>query len=111
MGSVQLLLWVGGVHLVGMLCVAALLLPALRDNNAAPRPRQEGDGDDGWGGHGPKLPPNKPEPPNGGIPLLDAEQSHVRLREAGRLSELLPSRERRPAREPERQPDKAPAGR
>lgn len=106
-GQVQLLLWIAGVHLLGLGCVAVLLIPALKDS-PSPNRRPEGESDDGWG-RGPKPPPKPPKPPRGGIPLPDAVQARVRLREPGRLSERLPSRERRPAREPARRPVRTPA--
>jgi hypothetical protein len=105
-GDVQLLLWIAGVHLLGLGCVAVLLIPALKDS-PSPNRRPEGESDDGWG-RGPKPAPKPPEPPRGGIPLPDAAPARVRLREPGRLSERLPSRERRPAREPSRQPVRTP---
>jgi|SRR5579862_1276787 len=106
-GDAQVLLWIAGVHLLGLACVAVLLIPALRDNNPPPVRRNDNDSDDGWG-RGPKLPPAPPSPPRGGIPLPDAEQSRIRLREPGRLSELLPQPQRRPAREPDRRPTRTP---
>jgi hypothetical protein len=107
-GDAQVLLWIAGVHLLGLACIAVLLFPALKDENAPGTVRRsDGESDDGWG-RGPKLPPAPPTPPRGGIPLDDAEQSRIRLREPGRLSELLPSRERRPAREPARRPIRSP---
>ncbi len=106
-GDAQLLLWIAGVHLVGLVCVAVLLFPALRDSPVPPSRRSEGEDDDGWG-RGPKLPPKPPAPPRGGIPLPDAIPSRVRLREPGRLSERLPHRERRPIREPSRRPERVP---
>ena len=105
-GDVQLLLWIAGVHLLGLGCVAVLLIPALKDS-PNPKRRSEGESDDGWG-RGPKRPPKPPTPPRGGIPLPDAIQARVRLREPGRLSERLPQRERRPAREPARRPVRTP---
>lgn len=101
--GVQLILWIAGVHLLGLVCVAVLLLPALRDESATPRWDGEGEGDEGWG-RGPKVPPSRPEPPRGGIPLPDAMPASVRLREHGRLGERLPSRDRRPLHEPARAP-------
>lgn len=103
----QVLLWIAGVHLLGLACVGVLLIPALRENGPGTARRSDSEGDDGWG-RGPKRPPEPPVPPRGGIPLPDAEQSGVRLREPGRLSELLPKRDRRPAREPARRPERAP---
>jgi|SRR5579864_2889452 len=106
-GDAQVLLWIAGVHLLGLACVGVLLIPALRDNNTPPVRRNDGDSDDDGGG-GPKLPPAPPAPPRGGIPLPDAVQSRVRLREPGRLRELLPRPERRRTREPERSPARIP---
>src|SRR5262249_46335628 len=106
-GDAQVLLWIAGVHLLGLGCIAVLLFPALRDDSPNPARRSEGEGDDGWG-RGPKLPPKPPAPPRGGVPLPDAVQSRIRLRGPGRLSELLPSPARRPAREPVRPPVRTP---
>jgi hypothetical protein len=107
-GDAQLMLWIAAVHMVGLLCVGVLLIPALRDQDTATQQRSEGEGDDGWGG-GPKVPPAPPAPPRGGIPLPDAEQARIRLRDAGRLADKLPARERRPSREPARQPVRTPS--
>ncbi len=96
--GVKLIFWIAGVHILGLACVAVLLLPALRDDSAAPR-WSDGESDDGWGG-GPKTPPPPPEPPTGGIPLSDAVPAGVRLRDHERLGDKLPGRERRPVREP-----------
>ena len=71
--AAQLMLMVGGMHLLGLVCAAVLMLPALRDNPEFP-PRPDGGSDGGWG-RGPDLPPKAPEGPRGGIPLPDAEQS------------------------------------
>jgi hypothetical protein len=106
-GDAQVLLWIAGVHLLGLGCIAVLLFPALRDDAPNNARRSDGESDDGWG-RGPKLPPMPPTPPRGGIPLLDAEQSRIRLREPGRLSELVPRRDRRPVREPTRRPQRTP---
>jgi hypothetical protein len=101
------MLWIAGVHLVGLACVVVLMFPALKDSPAAPKPRRDGEGEDGWG-RGPKVPPTPPTTPRGGIPLPDAVPASVRLREPGRLGEQLPPRERRPAREPARRPVRTP---
>ena len=107
-GDAQLMLWIAAVHVVGLLCVGVLLIPALREPDSAPRRHSDGENDDGWG-HGPKAPPEPPAPPRGGIPLPDAEQAKIRLRDAERLGDKLPSRERRPAREPDRRPVRTPS--
>jgi hypothetical protein len=100
------MLWIAGVHLVGLACVVVLMFPALKDAPAEPKPHQDGE-DEGWG-RGPKVPQAPPGSPRGGIPLPDAVPARVRLREPGRLGELRPTRERRPAREPARRPVRTP---
>jgi hypothetical protein len=102
----QLMLWIAGVHLVGLACVAVLMIPALKDT-PAPKPRHDGESDDGWG-RGPSAPPTPPSPPRGGIPLPDAVPASVRLRDHRRLGDLQPPRVRRPAREPARRPVRTP---
>ena len=106
--GVQLVLWIAGVHLVGFICVAVLMLPALREDPGGPLFDTD-DGDEGWG-RGPKIPPSRPEPPRGGIPLPDAVPAAVRLREPGRIGDRRPPRERRPVREPARTPPRVPSG-
>jgi len=107
MNGAELILWISGVHLLGLIGVAVLLFPALKDNPAGPDRRSDGENDEGWG-RGPKSPPSPPEPPRGGIPLPDAQPAGIRLREHGRLGERLPRRERRPTREPVRRPVREP---
>jgi hypothetical protein len=101
-GELELMLMIAGMHLLGLVCAAALLLPALRGGPEFP-PRPERGSDDGWG-HGPPKHPAPSDLPTGGLPLPDAVPARVRLRDHRRLSDLLPRRERRPAREPEREP-------
>ena len=61
-------------------------------------------GDD-WGGEPPAGDPAATPPPSdGGLPLPDAEQAPVRLREPGRIGE----RYGRPARRPEHEPARTP---
>ncbi len=102
-GDAQLMLMIAGMHLLGLICAAVLIIPALRDSPDFPPYRSDGGSDDGWG-RGPDAPPQPPAPPKGGIPLPDAEPANVRLRDHRRLPEHLPKRDRRPAREPERTP-------
>ena len=67
--------------------------------------------DDGGGGPGRGGPdPPSPAPPRGGVPLPDAEQARLRLRDHGRRG-LRPRRPRRPAREPARPPGRIPSHR
>lgn len=97
----QLILMIGGLHMVALLFAFMLIIPALRDPREPP-PGPSG-GSDGGGGTGH---PPAPQPPSGpgGLPLPDAQPARVRLREPGRLAELLPRRPRRPVREPDRRP-------
>ena len=106
MSEVQLLVWMFGIHLVGFIAVGILMIPTLRDDGNA-GPDQDSGSDDGWG----NLPNQRPDPrgwPGGGVPLPDAEQSRVRLREPGRLADKLGDRARRPTREPARTPERSP---
>jgi hypothetical protein len=104
-GEAQLLLWIAGVHLLGFVCVGMLILAALRDPPDTPG-TSDSSSDDGWGNQRP-VRPSPWNVPGGGLPLPDALQSAVRLRGPGRLSDLLPKPDRRPAREPERTPVRA----
>jgi hypothetical protein len=104
--SQLMLLMIAGVHLIGMGCVAVLMFSALHQDPADQSPSGDSDSDDGRGNK-PRL-PRPPSPrPRGGIPLPDAEQSRIRLRDHRRLADLVPRRARRPAREPTRAPTRA----
>lgn len=102
----ELMLMIAAMHLLGLVCAAVLLIPALRGGPEFP-PRTDRDSDEGWG-HGPPKPPTPSERPTGGLPLPDATPARVRLRDQRRLADLLPPRERRPAREPARSPRREP---
>lgn len=102
-GDAQLMLMIAGMHLLGLVCAAVLIIPALRDDPDLPPRRSDPGSDDGWG-RGPDRPPKAPDSPRGGIPLLDAEPARVRLRDHRTLRERLPRPERRPSREPGRTP-------
>jgi hypothetical protein len=99
-GEAQLLLVIAGMHLFGLLCAAALLIPALRSGE---RPPRDDGGDGGWGNRRPPA-PWPADKPSGGLPLPDAVPARVRLRDHERLPDLLPPRERCPARGPARDP-------
>lgn len=100
-GEAQLLLVIAGMHLFGLVCAAALLLPALRSGG---RPPGRDDGSDGgWGNRRPPV-PSPGSRPGGGLPLDDAVPARARLRDHRRLPDLLPPRQRRPTREPARDP-------
>jgi hypothetical protein len=99
----ELMLMIAGMHLLGLVCAAVLIIPALRDSHDFP-PQPDSGSDGGWG-RGPDRPLAPQDPPRGGgIPLPDAEQARIRLRDHRRLADRLPARERRPSREPERTP-------
>ena len=103
--GVQLVLWIAGVHVVGFICIAVLLMPSFGEDGG--RDSQSDESDGGWGRGGPKTPPVKPLGPRGGIPLPDAVQASVRLRGPGRLADQRRVA-RRPVREPHRTPTRAP---
>jgi hypothetical protein len=99
--SMELFVLAAALHLFALLGVGALLLMVFRSDDATMlRPRRaDGDDDDGGGGSKPrKLPPG---PSIGGPPLPWAIPARIRLREPGRLADLLPRRDRRPAHRPE----------
>jgi hypothetical protein len=93
------LLLVAGIWLFS----AILLAPAVLFRDSGwPGPA---DGDEGGGGGGPPPAPLPPAPPRGGIPLPDADQASIRLRDHGRAGwrRLRPrraAREQKPARAP-----------
>ena len=101
-GDAQLMLMIAGMHFLGLVCAAALILPALRDRPEAP-PQSDG-GSGGGGGRRPPQPWTPPTGPGGGLPLPDADPATVRLRDHQRLADHQPRPERRPAHEPGRQP-------
>ena len=105
-GEYQLMLMIAVMHLLGLIGVAVLMYMALRSDSGH---RRQGDSghDDGWGNE-PRRPPEPSDRPWGGIPLPDADPALVRLRDHRKLPDLLPGRERRPAREPERTPHHTP---
>jgi hypothetical protein len=87
-----------------------MLVPALLYRKPGPSP-DSSDGEGGGGpGHPPPGPPARPTPPRGGVPLPDAEPARIRIREHGRRV-LGGRRPRRPVREPERRPVRAPSHR
>jgi len=106
MTQFQMLLFLVGVHILGFIAVAILMIPALRDDDQDFDEDGGGGSDDGWGNR-PNMKPDPSRWPGGGIPLPDAEQSKVRLRGPGRIWEGLPKPARRPVREPVRTPTRA----
>jgi hypothetical protein len=97
-----LILLLTGVHALGLALLCGMLWLSFKaDDNAS----GEDDGDGGWGNDR-TGPEDSRGPRDGGLPLPDAKPARVRLREPGRLAELLPQHVRRPAREPERVPER-----
>jgi hypothetical protein len=82
-----------------------MLVPALLYRRPGGTPDASDDDGGGGPGRGPDPPP--PPAPRGGVPLLDAEQARLRLREHGRHA-LRARRPRRAPREPVRSPARAP---
>jgi hypothetical protein len=87
---------------------ALMLVPALLYRRPGGSPGASDD--DGGGGPGRGPHPSPPPAPRGGVPLPDAEQARLRLREHGRLA-LGARRARRAPREPVRSPQRAPSHR
>ncbi len=106
-GEYQLMLMIAVMHLLGLVGVGVLIYLAFRHDSGHQRRPGESGQDDGWGNE-PRRPPEPSDRPWGGIPLPDAEQALVRLRDHRKLLDHLPEHERRPAREPERTPTRAP---
>jgi hypothetical protein len=104
-GESQLMLMIAGVHLLALVCVAVLLVPAFRETPDSSEPPPDQGTDEGWGNQR-RQPPGPSKHPEGGIPLPDALPARVRLRDHDRLGDRLPRRERRPAREPVRTPER-----
>jgi hypothetical protein len=91
------------VHVVGMAVLIATLGRDILDVFRTKRVDDDGDGG---------LPPaddpsGVPSGGGGGLPLPDAEQAPVRLREPGRIGERYPrpARRRDPEHEPQRSPE------
>jgi hypothetical protein len=97
----------GGIQMSGVLSILIVLVVALVGvllyRGARPGPSDPNPGD-GWRKGPPPPDSPRPEHPRGGIPLEDAAPPRVRLRGKARLTDKLPARQRRPAREPERSP-------
>jgi hypothetical protein len=106
-GEYQLMLMIAVMHLLGLIGVGVLIFLALRHDSGHQRRPGESGQDDGWGNE-PRRPPEPSNRPWGGVPLPDAEQALVRLRDHHKLPDHLPERDRRPSREPERTPHRVP---
>lgn len=105
--SLELFLFVAGLHLAALAVAAALVLMMFQSGPADDLRPPSDEGGDGGGGIEPHRPPRGPSV-GGGPPLPWSVPARVRLRGPARLSELLPTPQRRPAREPG-QPRRRPA--
>jgi hypothetical protein len=95
-----LILLLTGVHALGLGLLCGMLWLSFKADDTT---SGDDDGDGGWGND--RRPPEDSRGPrDGGLPLPDATQARVRLREPGRLSDAHPWPERRRTREPERAP-------
>jgi hypothetical protein len=101
----ELVLLFGGLHLVALLFACTLFWMFLRSDTVKPWEPDDGDEDGGGGGNDRLQDPPKPPRP-GGIPLPDAQPAPMRLRAPGRLADNYEWPRRRPAREPQRTPER-----
>src|SRR5271166_2070186 len=99
-----------GFDPVGLIYLALILgvmfAPLLFGRRPSP-PDSDSDPDGGHG-KGPRRPPGPPSGPRGGVPLPDAEQSRIRLRERGRLADGSPGPWRRYVHRPARRKQRTP---
>jgi len=99
---------IGGLLYLGLV-IAVIFLPVLLNRGQGGSSPGDSDGDSGGGGGGGRRPPGPPpDRPFGGLPMPDATPARARLRDHRRLRDLLPTRQRRPVREPERAPSPQP---
>ena len=96
-GPVAAILLTIVVHLIAFVLLFAMMGSEMLDVFRSPK--RHGDDDDG--GQWLEPDPVAPGPGPSGLPLPDAEQAPVRLREPGRIAEHYP----RPARRPEHAPE------
>jgi len=100
----EIVLLIGGLHLVAAVFAGILIVFCLRAEETPPFSAGQ-DGDDGGGGGSDRrIPRDPPRPRGGGLPLPSAAPARVRLRGPATLATLLAGRDRRPAREPARRP-------
>ena len=94
----ELVVLLAGLHLLGFLFAAVLLLVLMRAETANAWSPPDEEDDDGGNDRRPRPEPRGPH--GGGLPLPDAVQARVRLRGPERLSDLQPKPVRRRTREP-----------
>lgn len=99
--------YAGGFNVLGLatplLILAVVFMPIFFRRRAEP-PDTADPGSDGGPANGPWEPPVGPSSPPGGLPLPDAEQADLRLRDHGRLAARRRVRRRGPGPHPERRP-------
>jgi hypothetical protein len=95
----ELMVIFGALHLIALLFGVVLFAMFLR-SEAGRGNRRDDEEDSGGGGGNDRIGDKPKTSPSGGIPLPDALQSRVRLREAGRLADAYRGRERRRVVEP-----------
>ena len=111
-GDTKLVLLMAGLHLIGLVFVAVLLGMFLRSDTSSPRrPPEDTEGGGGGGGNDRLGPRDLNRPPGDGLPLPDAAQARVRLRDHSAPRELSPRPERRRSVEPPPTPRRVPAER
>jgi hypothetical protein len=100
----ELMVIFGAMHLAALVFGGVLFAMFLHSETVTPW-QDPDDRDDGGGGGGNDRPGDKPltTPPGGGIPLPDAEQAPVRLRDEHDRFEIA-----RPPRRRVREPDRTP---
>ena len=95
-----LILLLTGVHTLGLGLLCGMLWLSFKADEGA---SGEDDGDGGWGND--RRPPEDSRGPrDGGLPLPDAAQARVRLREPARIADAFPRPARRRTEEPVRVP-------
>ncbi len=99
----ELMVIFGALHLIALMLGVVLFAMFLRSE--ATRGHRRDDEEDGGGGGNDRIGDKPKSSPSGGIPLPDAIQARLRLREGGRLADAYRRRERR------RFPEPAPARR
>jgi hypothetical protein len=95
MNDTKLIVAFAFLHLVALAAGGGLLLLAIRGGDEHERLHGQG----GWDGY---RSPDPPRRPTGSPPLPVAASARVRLREPGRLADLVPPMRRRESRERDR---------
>jgi hypothetical protein len=98
---------IGGFDLLPLvylgIILAVMLVPMYISRRAAPPDTTDPGSDDGPG-RGPRRPRDRPDRPQGGLPLPDAVQSRIRRRDHGLLKLRIPGPRRDRRHDPDRKP-------